>query len=48
MDMPSPLAGEQTAAAKPEEKKDTRKETTREEMSNAANEILRKMMRRPK
>jgi predicted component of type VI protein secretion system len=50
MDMPSALAG--TAAGetdKTAEKKEPKKESlSREDMSNAASEILRKMMRRPK
>lgn len=49
MDIPSPLAGD-TATAKPQEKKDDKPKPaqTREEMSTAANELLRKYMRRPK
>lgn len=51
MDIPTPLAaaaaGEQ--GAKPPDKKEAKKETlSREDMSNAANDLLRKMMRRPK
>jgi predicted component of type VI protein secretion system len=41
-----PAAG--GAAAKPEEKKDPKKVISREDSSNAASEILRKYMRRPK
>jgi predicted component of type VI protein secretion system len=51
MDMPSGLAGAPAGEqqAKPEEKKEAKKETlSREDMSNAANDLLRKMMRRPK
>jgi predicted component of type VI protein secretion system len=51
MDMPASLAGAPAGdqpAAKPEEKKDPKKDLSREDMSNAANELLRKMMRRPK
>ena len=45
MDIPSPIAGE----AKPGDKKDEKpKAQTREEMSSAANDLLRKYMRRPK
>jgi len=49
MDMPSPLAGT-GEAAKAGEKKDDKPKTaqTREEMSSAANDLLRKYMRRPK
>jgi predicted component of type VI protein secretion system len=49
MDMPAGVVGgtgEQQA--KPEEKKEAKKDLSREDMSNAANELLRKMMRRPK
>jgi pSer/pThr/pTyr-binding forkhead associated (FHA) protein len=50
MDMPSALAGTAPGEpAKPEEKKEPKKEVlSREDMSNAASEILRKMMRRPR
>jgi pSer/pThr/pTyr-binding forkhead associated (FHA) protein len=51
MDMPAALAGApagEQPAAKPEEKKESKKDLTREDMSNAANELLRRMMRRPK
>jgi predicted component of type VI protein secretion system len=48
MDIPSPLA--EMGAAKAEEKKDEKPKPaqTREEMSTAANDLLRKYMRRPK
>lgn len=50
MDMPAALAGTPGGEQpKPEEKKDPKKETlSREDMSNAANDLLRRMMRRPK
>jgi predicted component of type VI protein secretion system len=52
MDIPTPLAGTGEAdAAKPGEKKEDdkpKKAQTREEMSSAANDLLRKYMRRPK
>lgn len=55
MDVPSPLAGSDTGTAETpkagSEKKDDGKPKqaqTREEMSNAANDLLRKYMRRPK
>lgn len=46
MDVPTPLA----EGAKPEEKKDDKpkKAQTREEMSSAANDLLRRYMRRPR
>jgi predicted component of type VI protein secretion system len=49
MDIPTPLASG-TGDAKPGEKKDDKAKPaqTREEMSNAANDLLRKYMRRPK
>jgi predicted component of type VI protein secretion system len=49
MDVPTPLAGD-TAETKPGEKKDDKPKPaqTREEMSTAANDLLRKYMRRPK
>jgi len=51
MDIPSPLASNTGTAETPkaEEKKDEKKPAqTREEMSSAANDLLRKYMRRPK
>lgn len=51
MDIPSPLASNAGTgeAPKAEEKKDEKKPAqTREEMSSAANDLLRKYMRRPK
>lgn len=53
MDIPSPLASGDTGTAetaKTGDKKDEKPKTaqTREEMSNAANDLLRKYMRRPK
>ncbi|QJW95742.1 FHA domain-containing protein [Frigoriglobus tundricola] len=49
MDMPSPLAGGGEAAKAGEKKDDKPKlAQTREEMSSAANDLLRKYMRRPK
>lgn len=57
MDIPTPLAndpnatGQPAGEAKPDEKKEDGKAKvaqTREEMSNAANDLLRKYMRRPK
>ncbi|MBN9118128.1 MAG: FHA domain-containing protein [Planctomycetes bacterium] len=50
MDIPSPLAGGTTEAAKVDDKKkdDKKKAQTREEMSDAASDLLRKYMRRPK
>jgi hypothetical protein len=50
MEMPAQNAadtmqGNKPSTAKPDEKK---KATSREDMTNAASEILRKMMRRPK
>ncbi len=53
MDVPSPLAGTDPATGeptKPGEKKDEKAKPTqsREEMSSAANDLLRKYMRRPK
>lgn len=51
MDVPSPLAGDGTAeTSKSGDKKDDKPKPaqTREEMSNAANDLLRKYMRRPK
>jgi predicted component of type VI protein secretion system len=49
MDVPTPLAGD-TGETKPGEKKDDKPKPaqTREEMSTAANDLLRKYMRRPK
>jgi predicted component of type VI protein secretion system len=48
MDIPTPLQpGEQSAEAKADEK-DKKKVISREDMTNAASDILRKMMRRPK
>jgi hypothetical protein len=49
MEVPA-TPGEQGEGAKTEGKSDEKKATgqTREGMSNAASEILRKMMRRPK
>jgi predicted component of type VI protein secretion system len=53
MDMPSPLAGGDSGTGEPAkagDKKDDKPKPaqTREEMSNAANDLLRKYMRRPK
>ncbi|MCS6864902.1 MAG: FHA domain-containing protein [Gemmataceae bacterium] len=52
MDIPTPLAaGNDPTAAKAGEKKDDdkpKRAQTREEMSNAANDLLRKYMRRPR
>lgn len=55
MDIPTPLANDPAATggaeAKPGEKKEGEKPKpaqTREEMSSAANDLLRKYMRRPK
>ena len=52
MDIPSPLAGGTDEAGKLGDKKKEddkpKKAQTREEMSNAANDLLRKYMRRPK
>jgi pSer/pThr/pTyr-binding forkhead associated (FHA) protein len=48
MDMPSPLAAGADAAKKPEDGKNTQKKAqTREEMSDAANDLLRQYMRKP-
>ncbi len=48
MEMPAPgLTGEQKPGQTAEEK-EKKKATSREDMTNAASEILRKMMRRPK
>ena len=50
MDIPSPLAGgpEGTGKADDKKKDDKKKAQTREEMSDTANDLLRKYMRRPK
>lgn len=52
MDIPTPLAaGNDPAASKPGDKKEDdkpKRAQTREEMSNAANDLLRKYMRRPR
>jgi pSer/pThr/pTyr-binding forkhead associated (FHA) protein len=50
MDLPAALSGDTTETPKPDEKKDdkAKKAQTREEMSTAANDLLRKYMRRPK
>jgi predicted component of type VI protein secretion system len=51
MDIPTPLAGgaDGSQAGKPDEKKNDKKVVqTREEMSSAANDLLRKYMRRPR
>ncbi|AMV23460.1 FHA domain protein [Gemmata sp. SH-PL17] len=47
MEMPSPLAGT-GEGSKVEEKKDPKKVQSREDMTNAANDLLRQYMRRPK
>jgi len=48
VDMPAVPPEGAAGAAKPEEKKDPKKMPTKEDTSNAASEILRKYMRRPK
>jgi predicted component of type VI protein secretion system len=50
MDVPSPLAGGTGEAGKSDDKKkdEKKKAQTREEMSDTANDLLRKYMRRPK
>ena len=51
MDIPSPLAGETGTAETPkayDKDKNKKPVQSREEMSNAANDLLRKYMRRPK
>ncbi len=50
MDIPNPLAGGADGTAKGDDKKSDapKKAQTREEMSDTANDLLRKYMRRPK
>ncbi|WP_439626485.1 FHA domain-containing protein [Gemmata sp.] len=48
MEMPSVVAPDSKAGGKPGDDKGQKKATSREEMSTAANDILKKLLRRPK